>query len=653
MLVAYFVVAVVLIVVSVYLAVAGILFYGQGHESGRSDTLWFPDVFAAVSLGTLGIIAAGSLYKIAELAGGGEVVARSLGGRPVLSETRDLRERVLLNVVEEMAIASGTPVPPVFLLDGETAINAFAAGTSPQNAVIAVTRGSVETLNRDQLQGVIAHEFSHIENGDMRLNLRLIGILNGILVIAMIGYFLMRTGSSQSSDSSDGKKGGNALPLLGLCLYVIGYVGIFFGHLIKSAVSRQREFLADASAVQFTRLPDGIAGALKKIGGLVAGSRLAAPRAEEASHMFFGNGLRPPILQLLATHPPLVERIRRIEPTFDGQFPRVTQIEYSPADLLDPATLASRRAALAGTLPIAAVAAGVATTAAANIAAARGSRTFAFDPAAAVAQVGTPRSEHLDHAATLLARIPAEFLAAVRDPLGAVATVYALLLDTDEGAVRRSQLDYLSTRANPRANAETLRLAPLAAKLEPEAKLPLVSMVLPALKGLSPSQLAAFHDDVNFLIQADAHVSLFEYAVHRLVLKRLLGRLQQRGPAAIKYSQLTPLVPSSSALLSALAYCGTRDDREAAQALALGKAQLPGGGAAVELLPRDGRGLKAIDAALDQFAAAAPLLKRSLLSACAACIGADGRVTVEEGELLRVISDALDCPMPPLLGAPV
>ena len=215
---------------AVYLAVAAVLFYGHSRGGGSATTLWFPDVFAAVALGTTLLITVGSLFKIAELSGGGETVARSLGGRPVATNTLDLRERVLLNVVEEMAIASGTPVPPVFVLDDEPAINAFAAGTTPQNAVIGVTRGTIDTLKRDELQGVIAHEFSHILNGDMRLNIRLIGILNGILLIAMIGFVLMRTGGMRSNFSSDDKKGGNPLPLLGILLYVIGYIGIFFGN---------------------------------------------------------------------------------------------------------------------------------------------------------------------------------------------------------------------------------------------------------------------------------------------------------------------------------------------------------------------------------------------------------------------------------------
>ncbi len=331
LLVVYFVLAVASIIVAVYLAVVAVF---VGTQGDAVEALWLPQVFGPVAGGTLLVITVGSLYKMADLARGGEVVARSLGGRPVLANTCELRERVLLNVVEEMAIASGTPVPPVFLLDNESAINAFAAGTTPQNAVIGVTRGTIETLNRDELQGVIAHEFSHILNGDMRLNLRLIGLLNGILLIAMIGYVLMRTGSGSYrvgfSSSSSNRKGGNPLPLLGLLLYVIGYIGVFFGHLIKSAVSRQREFLADASAVQFTRLPDGIVGALKKIGGLVQGSRLRTSQAEEASHMYFGNGLAAPFFALLATHPPLSERIRRIDPSFDGKFPRASRSNIRP-----------------------------------------------------------------------------------------------------------------------------------------------------------------------------------------------------------------------------------------------------------------------------------------------------------------------------------
>jgi Zn-dependent protease with chaperone function len=630
LLVVYFVAAVVLIILSVYLAIAGILFYGEArHGQGRSDILWYPDVFAAVSLGTIVIISTGSLFKMAQLSSGGEVVARALGGRPIVSNTRDLDERVLLNVVEEMAIAAGTPVPRVFLLDDESAINAFAAGTSPQNAVIGVTRGTIATLSRDELQGVVAHEFSHILNGDMRLNIRLIGILNGILLIATIGYILMRTSSSRSSNN----KKGNPLPLVGICLYAIGYIGVFFGHLIKSAVSRQREFLADASAVQFTRLPDGISGALKKIGGFVSGSRLKTPSAEEASHMFFGNGLANPFVQLMATHPPLVERIRRIDPTFNGRFEPTTPAVHTPQDLVDPHTLAARLAGAQGV----------------HAAAVAGVRAFASAPAAAVAQVGAPRPVHLEYAASLIASLPAKLASAVQDPLGAAATVYALLLDNEEPDVRRIQLEYLASKADPGAHQETLRLAPFGGEVNAETKLPLVSMVMPTLASLSPKQLAAFRDDVNALIKADKKVSLFEYAVHRLVQKRLLPRLERKQPAEARFDRLASLASAVSGLLSTLAHSGTRDENQAVHAFELGVEKLQSQSVRVDLLARHQCGLKVVDTALDQLAVATPRIKKRVIEACAACICADHLVTVEEGELLRVISDALDCPMPPLL----
>ena len=310
-LIVYFVLAVLAMIASVYLAGVAIVF---ATGDMPLEKCWNPRFFCVVSLFTLGVVLCGSLYKIATLRGGGESVARMLGGRllePARATPPELR---LLNVVEEMAIASGTPVPPVYLME-EPGINAFAAGFTPADAVVGVTRGAVERLSRDQLQGVIAHEFSHILNGDMRLNIRLMGFIFGILCLSLFGRILMRT---------RGKK--NPLPLFGIALFIVGSLGVFFGKLIKSAVSRQREFLADASAVQFTRNPDGIAGALKKIGGLALGSRLQSPEAESASHMFFANGLGRGFVALMATHPPLTERIRRIDPSFTGEFPKVSPL---------------------------------------------------------------------------------------------------------------------------------------------------------------------------------------------------------------------------------------------------------------------------------------------------------------------------------------
>ena len=298
-----------------------------------------------VALGTILVVGMGSLYKIAELSAGGEQVALMLGGRAINPQTQDLAERRLLNVVEEMALASGVPVPPVYVLDHEPGINAFAAGHQPGDAVVAVSAGCLRYLNREELQGVLGHEFSHILNGDMRLNLRLIGIVFGILVLAVIGYYTMRFAGLSSS--RDEKSGGAAaaMVILGLTLLVFGYLGVFLGKLIKSAISRQREFLADASSVQFTRNPGGIVGALKKIGGLAEGSRIRDAHAEEISHMFFGDAFAGSLFNFFATHPPLGERIRAFEPQFDGRFPQVEP-------LADAAEAVEKSAAAGRPLPL-------------------------------------------------------------------------------------------------------------------------------------------------------------------------------------------------------------------------------------------------------------------------------------------------------------
>src|SRR3954470_11994807 len=289
----------------------------QGRRLDRRSFPWQPTVMSGVA--ALGLIAGGSLFKIAQLSGGGTVVAERLGGRRVYPNSTDSTERRLLNVVEEMALASGVPVPAVFLLSEEMGINAFAAGHTPSDCVIGVTRGCAQQLTRDQLQGVVAHEFSHILNGDMRLDLRLMGVLYGILLMGLTGRELLRWGAFSGGRSSDSRRDNSGLYLLaiGLTFMVVGFLGMLFGNLIKAAVSRQREFLADASAVQFTRNPEGIAGALKRIGAAVFGSKLISPRAAEASHMYFAEG----VASLFATHPPLDVRIRAIDPDWDGKYP--------------------------------------------------------------------------------------------------------------------------------------------------------------------------------------------------------------------------------------------------------------------------------------------------------------------------------------------
>ena len=307
LLVFFFITAVVLIIAALYAVITAILFYNK-----MVIDPFQPVLLLCVAGGTLAIVIGGSLFKTSQLRRGGAAVAKMLGARPVARDTRDLKEKQFLNVVEEMAIASGVTVPDAYVLD-EQGINAFAAGWGTSDAAVCVTTGCLNFLTRDELQGVIAHEFSHVLNGDMRLNIRLMGLIFGILVIAQIGYFILR-GSSRGRvriSSGRGKSGSGAavIFLVALALMCIGYIGVFFGNLIMAAVSRAREFLADASAVQFTRNPSGIAGALKKIGGLADGSLIHHPNAAQASHMFFANGISSFWSNMFATHPPLAKRV--------------------------------------------------------------------------------------------------------------------------------------------------------------------------------------------------------------------------------------------------------------------------------------------------------------------------------------------------------
>jgi len=589
--------------------------------------LWDPTIFVYVCMGTVMVIALGSLLKIAELSQGGETVALMLGGRRIDPQTTDLAERRLLNVVEEMSLASGIPVPPVYVLDHEPGINAFAAGHTPRNAVVAASRGSLTYLTRDELQGVMGHEFSHVLNGDMRLNIRLIGLLNGILILAILGYYLIRvTGSSRSSRSSENGRGRLIALLIGLGLLIIGYIGVFFGNLIKAAVSRQREYLADASAVQFTRYPQGIAGALRKIGGLVEGSTIKDGHAHECSHMFFGDAFARSFLGLLATHPPLPERIHRIDPTFDGKFPPTRPLveEAVPEEAEIPLQRRMGREespSPAGPLPV--------------------------SPAGVVNQVGVLASAHLAYAASLIQQTPKPLAAAAAEPYAARAVVYAILLSREED-VRKSQLASLKGRAEDLSYRETLKLAPLVDALPDEARLPLVDRTFPALKGLSPKQYDEFRANVEALIHADGRIDLLEYTIQSMLVCTLDVHFGRAKPVRIKYYAAAGVIEPAATVLSTLAYSGSSDDEEVRRAFDLGTSAI---GRPAELKSKEQCTLRTFAAALEELAKTAPKVKRQVVAACAACVAADGTVTAREGELLRAITSTLGCPMPPILAA--
>jgi Zn-dependent protease with chaperone function len=614
-LVLMFVLAVIGIVVTTFVVTAIAL----GATGGGDISFEIP---AASGLGALALIGGGSAYKIAQLAGGGTIVAERLGGRRVFPNSTDPTEKRLLNVVEEMALASGVPVPPVFLLIEEKGLNAFAAGFSTSDAVVGVTRGCAEQLTRDQLQGVIAHEFSHILNGDMRLNLRLIGVLHGILVMGLVGREILRiAGRGGRRSGSRRNNSGAYLLFIGLAFMVVGFVGLFFGNLIKAAVSRQREFLADASAVQFTRNPEGIAGALKRIGSAVFGSRVTNPRADEASHMYFATG----VSSLFATHPPLDERIRRLEPHWDGKYPPAPSAQGRAGIEAEPA------------------AAGFVGDARRQELAAPRERAPQQAIGHAADRVGNASEIHRQYIGELLATVPQQIIDAAHEPYGARAVVYAFLLDRD-AEVRTTQLRTLQGLADAAVFELTLGLTKPMNQLDVRARLPLVDLTLPALRALSITQYQTFVRCFGSLVRADQRIGLFEWALQRILIRHLRPQFTTARPRQIRYYGLQRLAEPSSVLLSVLARQSQQDTQFAFDAGAHYLPDVP-----VKLLAADAVSLTQLDQALHELASVAPKQRARLVDACAAAICADLSVNVAEAELLRAICDMLDCPMPPLL----
>ncbi|PIU18505.1 MAG: hypothetical protein COT16_01965 [Elusimicrobia bacterium CG08_land_8_20_14_0_20_44_26] len=613
----FYILAIILIVLIIYLTFVYVLQIRPETRNMLSHGLWNPTLFFWVSGITLFIVAMGTFYKINQLSSGGWTIAKMLGGRAVYPDTTDSDERRLLNVIEEMAIASGVQVPCVFILDNEEGINAFAAGFSPNDAVIGVTSGCVRMLKRDELEGVIAHEFSHILNGDMRLNIRLMGVLHGILVIALLGYALIRSGMYSRSSSSRGGGGKIVVILLGLFLMVVGYIGVFFAKLIKSGVSRQREYLADASAVQFTRNPFGIANALKKIGGFISGSKIQNTRAEEVSHFFFANGMRSSFTYLLSTHPPLVERIRRIDPSFDGDFTKALKSERSTT------ISATGFSGFIGEAPVRA------------------------NPEDIVSQVGTLTTENLEYASKLLDSLPLELRDASRTKQGARAVIYALLLSEDE-KVKEIQIQHLAHYSDPEVYGETMRIAKAAKNLSADFRLPLSNMIISALRHLSKKQYHVFIKDVQYLVKADGKIDLFEYALHKMILRHLKPVFEWTKPTPIKYNNIRSVLLHCETVLSCLAHRGTDKEEEKNSAFHLAAGKLEGGDA-LKLLEKQNCGLSALDSSLGELAKAAPKVKKEIFASCVACIVADGWITLKESAIIRIIADSLDWPLPPMV----
>lgn len=641
-LVVLFVLAVLGTIVAAYAAGLLILGQTQRYERDRAavpsyterQPLWQPKLFAGVAFTTLAVVGLASFFKWRQFSAGGSVVARNLGGREVDSRTTDFHERRLLNVVEEMAIAAGTPVPAVYILDDEPGINAFAAGLTTSDAVVAVTRGTLEKLTRDELQGVIGHEFSHILNGDMRLNMRLTSLLFGILILGIIGRSIiwsLRFSGARRSRNEKGGGGGVAVVIAaGIALLIIGYIGYFFGRLIQAAVSRQREFLADASAVQFTRNPAGIAGALKKIGGYALGSSMNSTKSAEIGHFFFAQGFRSRFGGLWATHPPLPERVRAIDPSFDGTF-------FSPPEVVNVAEQSFVSAGLAPVRPPSASRAASGIPPLLPMAAAR----------LAPSTVGTLTAEQIADAHDLLESLPPRLRDAAHDPTEAPILLFALLLDHDP-AVHEKQRQIINAR--PIATTNVLKLDELEALLQPlpaALRLPLVQLSLPALRPLSPTALDEFLGTLDTLVQADKKVSIFEFALQILVTHTVK---LARNPSNFveQYHSLNAVTSEIAIVLSALARAATPDPNFAPEAFAAGASQLKLIEPQLRYVEADESQFERLNSALDKLAAASFPIRQRTIIAGAHVVSADGQVSITEAELLRAVSAALDCPMPPL-----
>ena len=656
-LVVFYALAVLLTWLAIYGMIAGFIAAGSAEEGQVVSFDFFsPEnlaLFSGTFVAVLLIVGGGSLYKISELSAGGNYIASMMGGEAVDPNTSDPLERRLINVVEEMSIASGIQVPGIYVMRNEQGINAFAAGYTVQDAAVCVTRGTLEYLNRDELQGVIAHEFSHILNGDMRFNIRLIGILFGLQMIAIIGWFLIRHSPRVAGSGRGGKKGGGggavaAMFLLGLGLLIIGAIGVFFCSLIRAAISRQREYLADASSVQFTRNPSGIASALKKIGAAAYGSRLQSTQALAAAHLCYASPMSSFFANLMASHPPLKDRIRAVEPTFDGRFPKKVEILQKLGGTISEAELLARQKVAA-------------YEAKANkpgynfpqrgrwmndgeidkvIRNAVGNATAA----AMLENIGQITAGNLALAATLLNSVPQPLSVLVRTSSGAQALMYALLLDPSS-EVRNAQLSLLTKHTDSATVALVTKTAQMTDTLADELRVPLVDTAFPALRQCGRDEYVKFRGVVEALVKCDGRINLFEYTLQAMLIRDLDVHFKLAARLSTQYYAPKGVEQPFTLVLSLLARAGHDNPEEVGAAFEKAKTAFGFGGA---LLPQSECTTQKLDAALRVLAHAAMPIKKNLLMAFTICIWADGKVTPRERELLRAIAAMLGCPMPPL-----
>jgi Zn-dependent protease with chaperone function len=560
-----------------------------------------------ITLGVVAFVAIGSLYKYLSLSSGGKNVAIGLGGKQLSFNSATAHERVLLNVVEEMSIAAGISMPTVYILE-EDSINAFAAGLTFDDAVIGVTRGTVEKLNRNELQGVIAHEFSHIFNGDMRLNLHLTALLHGILLIGLTGWMILRS-MSRVRVSSNKKGGGGAYILvLGVGLLAIGYVGTFFGSLIKASVSRKREYLADATAVQYTRYPEGIGSALKKIAHY--SSRLQAPTAETYSHFYFAEGVSSFFGGLMATHPPLRDRIKKIEPYWDGVIPDYSKRELREEKKEKKLDKEKKEHIVKGAI------------------------------ATIMMHIGEIKEKDIEQVHAEIKALDSKILDRLNDPLGAQAVVLSLFYNPD---YKEEIFDILQKENRYLLFEFANFMREKHGGLEDKSAL-IISLATNALKNLSLEQYLEFKKIMKVFIEVDNEVSLFEWSLQCIIERPIEIHLGIRNVPKSAHSHLGAVKEEVEILFSMLMHMQYADDNEAKEAFDKTKKAINAGALQYHLREQINHTLfiKSIEA----IETVKPGVAERIFEGVLHCIKIDGIVTATENTFIHAIAQLMQVPLP-------
>jgi len=612
------------IVVSVSLVIGFAFSFTQTNSDYATHIAHNQKVFWGAGLFAILVIAGATLVKTRQLRSGGGRVAQDLGGTLVGENNMDPLHQRLRNVVEEMALASGVPVPEIYVLENEQGINAFAAGYAPEDAAVAVTRGALELLNRDELQGVIAHEFSHVLNGDMRLNIRLMGVLFGIIVLTIIGRRILF--SMRHVRSRDGAKLVAVGMVVAVGLLVVGGLGAFFARLIKASVSRQREYLADASAVQFTRQTSGIANALKKIGGYEAGSRFQLAEPEEVSHMLFGTGSN--LSSIFATHPPLTQRIQALDPSFKPE-------DYPDVDYR--ATRAAHQMEAAEQYAGVAAAAGGAASVATDV-----------SPDRVVDNVGHPSQEQVEFAGKLRQSIPELLYAAAHSPNNAYLLAIALIFDRSGRVLERQLSLAYEQLGEQRANLVKQYYDEIK-KISGGYRLPLLEIAFPALRQRKAAELEYLIDLARRLIEVDGEIDLYEYCFNRVLVSSLQRAMHPSRRKKQRSAKRAPVRKAAIDLLRIIAHHGHQTDNDGEKAFKAGL-QLFGSWA------HDARydverefAAPVLDRQLDLLSALNGEGRQMIIKAISTTVAADGKLTNVEADLLRAVCATLAVPLPPIL----